>query len=125
MKPYTEIPIERRKRALYSVLRSAILHARMVAGGGHPAGPNSAVEALQEIECLMDAIHNIPIFLMDDLHGWNDELFRNWSLGRYDYHWSKRRGLALGPAYEKALHTNPEFEALMAELIWESCYDDD
>ena len=121
MKEPRVITVEQRRRALHRVLYEAITEARGLAGGRWPM-PGTAVDELrQEIVDLMDAIHNIPLFL-DTMEGWDDDLFRSYSLQGYDGRWAAKRGHSLTNVYDEWLKSDAEREQEEQDY-WDSLSD--
>lgn len=127
MKRRDRIGKRRRRAALCAVLREAILHARGIAGGRWPRPVGEEGSREGELAALMQAIHNIPMFL-SDLKGWDDTFFRDYSLRDYDDEWAKRSGLCLTKIYDAELRSDAEKEAAVEayhEAIFYDYSDDD
>lgn len=88
--------------ALFEVVYRASLRARDLGYGGKSLPEDRRGEALLEVADLMDAIHNIPLYLTT-YEDWDEEHFRDAILRAYDEKWSETSGLRLSVVYEDAL----------------------
>ena len=88
--------------ALLEVIYRASLRARDLGYGGKTLPEERRGPALLEIVDLMDAIHNIPLYL-GTYEEWYEQHFRNAFLNAYDQKWSATSGLRLSAVYEDAL----------------------
>jgi|SRR6187397_93405 len=88
--------------ALLEVIYRASLRARDLGYGGKNLPVERRGPALLEVADLMDAIHNIPLYL-STYEDWDEQHFRNAFLAGYDQKWSATSGLRLDVVYEDAL----------------------
>jgi hypothetical protein len=88
--------------ALLEVIYRASLRARDLGYGGKTLPEERRGPALLEVSDLMDAIHNIPLYLTT-YEDWDEQHFRSAFLAGYDQKWSATSGLKLSVVYEDAL----------------------
>ena len=88
--------------ALLEVIYRASIRARDLGYGGKTAPEEGRGPALLEVADLMDAIHNIPLYLTT-YEDWDEQHFRSAFLAGYDQKWSATSGLKLSAVYEDAL----------------------
>ena len=88
--------------ALLEVVYRASLRARDLGYGGKTLPDERRGPALLEVSDLMDATHNIPLYLTCYDY-WDEQLFRSACLA-YDQKWSETSGLRLSAVYEGALN---------------------
>ena len=88
--------------ALLEVVYRASLRARDLGYGGKTLSEEQRGTALLEVSDLMDAIHNIPLYLTA-YEDWDEQHFRSAFLAAYDQKWSGTSGLKLSVVYDDAL----------------------
>ena len=88
--------------ALLEVIYRASIRARDLGYGGKTLPEDCRGTALLEVSDLMDAIHNIPLYLTS-YEDWDIPLFQSGCLA-YDQKWSATSGLKLSAVYENALN---------------------
>ena len=88
--------------ALLEVVYRASIRARDLGYGGKTLPEERRGPALLEVSDLMDAIHNIPLYLTS-YEDWDEQHFRSAFLAGYDQKWSATSGLRLSTVYDDAI----------------------